>query len=518
MTKKSIFKGALAVALTAAMLPGLASCKDDTSYDYDNAIHAFGPSPVLRGETIEIIGEGLSGISKVVFPVDVEVTEFESKDDNKVVVRVPQDVVPGKLHIILNGQDIETKSIITYKEPISIESVTVEREPVLAGDIVTVKGDYVYNIATAIVGKNKEALVEAKDFVSSSRHEVKFRVPAEAITGPITLSDGNSWDYTTREFKVQDAAFNAIDKKHYKFNEELQISGVNLQLVKSLIFPGEIEDTQFTLVNNGLIKTRIPAETCSGPITMVLFSQNRMLTDTFKVPTMQLDTVMPSKFVQVGDRLTAKGHHLELVRQILVKSADGDIAIDKSQFEVNKAGTQLKFTAPEGMSDGSVTLIQNNNISAASTVVMKKEGNIIWSGNVDLGDWSTNIEIVNSPTTPEKYDMWVPIADAINHQKGTVTINFEQKTSCDKDDCNWWQLELRYTKDWSTHLSAFEKNGISTIELEEGQTSLSFEIDDDDLAELYATDETSGWAISGVHLVIKSIEFLPAEGGAKRRR
>lgn len=510
MRKINKLKSVLAVALMAAALPGLVSCSDDNGYAYDNQIHSFGPCPVLRGETIEILGEGLTGVEKIVFPVDVTVTEFVEKTDSKIVVSVPQEAVPGKLHIFINGQDIETKSIITYKEPISIESVTVSREPLLAGDEVVVKGDYVYNIASVIVGKNKEAVVEAKDFTAASRHEVRFKVPAEAISGPMTFSDGNNWDYTTKQFEVISSEYSAISKKHVKFNEEIAIKGTNLQLVKSLIYPGEIVDTTFTLVDNQTLRTRIPAETCSGPITMVLFSQNRLMTDTFKVPTIQLDTVMPAKYIQIGDQMTAKGTHMELVRQI-VFSGD-NVTLDKGQFEVNAAGTQIKFKAPEGMTDGPVKLIQNDNISAVSSpVALKKEGNIFWEGSFDLGDWAANMEIVNCPGAPEKYAFWVPFNDAIQGRTGTLTINYEPQAVCANDDCNWWQIELRYTTDWSTHFV----NAPAVVELAEGQTSYTIHLEQADIDELAKTDEVGGWAISGVHVTIKSFEFAPDDPAQK---
>ena len=53
------------------------SCDDDApEYPYSSELHSFGPSPASRGETIRFIGEGLGGVSKVIFPVGVEVTDF----------------------------------------------------------------------------------------------------------------------------------------------------------------------------------------------------------------------------------------------------------------------------------------------------------------------------------------------------------------------------------------------------------------------------------------------------------
>ena len=72
----------------------LNSCNDDDGVD-GVALHSFGPCPVLRGNTIKIIGSDLGKVNKVVFPDNVEVTQFQSQDDGTIVVEVPQEAVPG---------------------------------------------------------------------------------------------------------------------------------------------------------------------------------------------------------------------------------------------------------------------------------------------------------------------------------------------------------------------------------------------------------------------------------------
>ena len=58
----------------------VSSCNDDNDLN-SVALHSFGPCPVLRGNTIKIIGTDLTKVNKVVFPDNVEVTEFASKSD-----------------------------------------------------------------------------------------------------------------------------------------------------------------------------------------------------------------------------------------------------------------------------------------------------------------------------------------------------------------------------------------------------------------------------------------------------
>lgn len=118
------------------------SCDDDApEYPYSSELHSFGPSPASRGETIRFIGEGLGGVSKVIFPVGVEVTDFVSKSDTELVCVVPQEALPGKIRLIIGGKEIETRSMITYSEPISIESVSSANPQLTVGDELVVTGE-----------------------------------------------------------------------------------------------------------------------------------------------------------------------------------------------------------------------------------------------------------------------------------------------------------------------------------------------------------------------------------------
>ena len=66
------------------------SCDDDDNGVNGVALHSFGPGPVLRGNIIKIIGSDLGKVNKVVFPDNVEVTEFVSQNNSLIEVEVPQ--------------------------------------------------------------------------------------------------------------------------------------------------------------------------------------------------------------------------------------------------------------------------------------------------------------------------------------------------------------------------------------------------------------------------------------------
>lgn len=468
------------------------SCNEDDVTSV--ALHSFGPCPVLRGNTIKIIGTDLTQVTKVVFPSNVEVSQFESKTNTQIVVTVPQEAVPGQIKLIYNGGEITSKSKITFEEPISVTSVSPTS--VTAGDVITVTGDYVYNIATATFADN--VVVEAADFVSSSRKELKITVPKAAVSGKITFSDGADVptliEYET-PLEITTATYISMDRTELDMGEQVVITGTNLQLIESVIYPGDITDETFSVSADGTqITTTVPTETCSGVITLKQFSGNSISTDAFTVPTITYESISPSTNLQVGDEVTIKGTNLGRVIELqlpggtVIKPGDSSFAIDNS-------GLNIKFIVPESMVDGAVTMVQNSNISVTTdNISMKKMGNVFWTGNFELGNWAQNLEVA-----AEKADaVWEAFSSTIKGT-GKLTVNFTLDESA-----TWWQLKPCYRSDWNTGLGGLTN---SIVEMAAGQDSYTLNINEADYAMLNA----NGWAFGGCNMTITSMEWESAD-------
>ena len=467
------------------------SCDDDApEYPYSSELHSFGPSPASRGETIRFIGEGLGGVSKVIFPVGVEVTDFVSKSDTELVCVVPQEALPGKIRLIIGGKEIDTRSMITYSEPISIESVSSANPQLTVGDELVVTGEYLYNVASVTFGNNAEVLSE--DFTMQERHELRVKVPAEAKTGKIIFSDGADWAYSTeQEFVVRSASATSISKTDLAEGESVTVYGENLQLVKTVYFPGEIEAASFTVAADGKsLSTTVPAGTCSGVITLELYSLDRIDTPAFTVPTIEVYSVSPDTNLTPGQLLTVSGKLLNLVSSIVFPGSEAVY----SGWQVNSDGSELTVEVPATMVDGKIDFIQNSNIVVSSAnLSMKKQGNVFWMGNFELGGWAANLEVA----TDKDAEMFEAFTNAIN-APGKLTINFEQDTTQ-----GWWQLQPRYRRDWSTCFTAVRDVNGGIIETEAGQTSITLNIAQEDIDELNG----AGWAFSGCNMTIVSMEY-----------
>ncbi|MDE5653296.1 MAG: hypothetical protein K2I48_07510 [Muribaculaceae bacterium] len=485
-TFRNIAAGSLAVML--ALGATLTSCSDESTYLFDSDLHSFGPSPATRGETIRIIGTNLSGVSSVVFPVDVAVNEFVSRTDTELVVTVPQEAVPGKIILISGGKQIESKSIITFSEPISIDEITTPRPTLVAGDVITISGEYLYNVATVTFGNNAE--VAAEDFESQSRHELKVKVPAEAKSGKISFSDGADWTFTSEaEYEIASAEATSLSATALDEGQSVSVIGTNLQLVMAVYFPGDIQ-AEFTVNSDGTrLDTRVPVGTCSGVITLELFSLDRIETPAFTVPEIAYASISPDSDIVPGSAVTITGSRLNLVSRIIFP---GEESVS-SGWTVSSDGTTLTVDTPNSIVDGRITLVQNDNISIQTdAVTVRKAGNVFWTGSFDLGGWAQNLEV--SKDHPDIY----PAFDAAITGPGKLTINFEEDSSQ-----GWWQIQPRYRRDWSTCFTNVRDDNGGIHNMEPGQTSWTFVLTQEDVDELRA----DGWAFSGCYLTIKSMEF-----------
>ncbi len=475
-----------AIVAVSAMF-AFSACNDDDDVNGVQLL-SFGPCPVLRGDAITIIGTDLGKINKVVFPGEgtskVEVTTFDSQTDNQIVVTVPQEAMPGKLKIVYGSDTITSKSLISYSEPISLESVTPTSN-LLAGDVITLKGDYLNNVATITFAE--DVVVDAEQFVAQSRKELRVAVPKAAVSGIISLSDGADTPTIVESeeaLTIQTASYTGLSKTDVTEGETLTISGRNLQLVESVTYPGGVADESFVASADGsTLTSTVPAGVMGGTITLTLYSGASLVTDEITVPTISYTGINPSVDLAVGDNVTIGGANLNLVSSL---ELPGGITLTTGEFTVNANHTELTFTVPAGMVDGKITLVQNANVSVQTdAVTMKKEGNVIWTGNIELGAWSDYLQV-----TPDS-EYWDAF-QAIDGP-GILTVNFTEDSAS-----SYWQLRFQYS-DWAT----FWDNAPQIYDMEAGATSYSVSVTANDVQHI----STEGFVISGSFLTIQSIEF-----------
>ncbi len=385
---KNIFKYSALLACLAMI--GLVSCtQEELSTDqYDDgivALAAFGPNPVVRGDTLTILGSNLEKVKEVRLPGAEPITEFADvkagkKGELKVVVPVagPEDApVTGVITIVdENGTEFSSTAELSYTEGIVISSFSPAQA--LPGDIITIKGDYLYNTKEVVfVSGNKDGKsYVVGEAINATRYELKVAVPADAITGLIMLGDVNETDnpdnlipntaYTATEVTIKDPTVTAFAKKTFKAGDKVDITGAYLNMIQTVKFAGaDVDVADFTVATDGKKLTIVlPAAANDGPVTAVSYAGKEFEAG-------EIETVRPTGLAvaaetryKAGLNVIVTGKDLDLVTEV-------NIAGVKASFSTT--ATKATVTLPAESADGEVvlSLANGNTVTAGAVEVVK---------------------------------------------------------------------------------------------------------------------------------------------------
>lgn len=508
------FSTFLVAAAVAAGSLGFTACSDDDDNLAGNkdgvVLQYFGVMPATRGQAIEIHGQNLHKVKTVVFPIDVDVTDFTLEGGNLIRVVVPEEALAGHLRLVTMSNDtIVSKSLLSYDEEITVTEVT----PVtglLPGDIVTVKGDCVYNIASVTFSNGVE--VPSIDFVSASRRELKVAVPRGAQSGDISFTDGaenEPWEYTyPTPLEIISPEVTALDKTDYDFFEPMTISGSNLQYVDKITFPGGVElaSDDWTVAEDGSsIKLEVPEECADGEITLTLASGNTITTPAFTLPLVKIEKtyvdgneVTAVEDLEVGMTLRFEGQNLDRVKRLFLP---GDTQNKFTDYTL-EGNTAISFAVTDKFQDGNVTFYQNSCVAPTVGVAMLVELPYIWKGNVSLGGWSGNLY-------PATWDagLWKKFIEregAVN-KPGLMTIYFSHDDAVEGDHI----LKLTYA-DWSTAWSKVSPidPGSGGVIIDPAEKNFKVEIAQADIDRFIAE---GSFVIYGCGLNLTAIKYEPGK-------
>ena len=380
---------------------GFTSCSEDQldTNQYNKSgvnILAFGPMPITRGATMRLTGTQLNHVKEVLFPEgNQKLTpsttyisgEFTLQSSEEMTVTIPDQCVPGKLRLVTNdGQTIESASNITFAEDIKASSITPN--PVHPGEVVSIKGDYVWNIGQVVFFDH--VTVDAEDFLLNTRSEIQVIVPAEAKTGDVAYNDGSDGaeNISIGILTIDEIKATGVSNSNPEYGEEITITGENLDLVTSIDFPA-VADVPFQVANDGKsVRVTVPDNTVSGSVT--LNSASGITTSVgIAVPLASVSSTEPVKDVKVGQTITIKGDKLDRIIHLVLPAIDGAFT------DFTQTATQITFVVPEGMGDGKVTLVQHENYSVESDKIsMYSEApeTTIWAGNFEIGEWNAGLQ------------------------------------------------------------------------------------------------------------------------------
>ena len=380
---KNIFRYSILLALCSFV--GLVSCAPEelsTDQFSDDAVvfGAFAPNPVVRGAELRIVGSNLDKIVEVQIPGSEPITEIEVVASGRVseirvvtpAVGAEDASVTGPVVIVDNaGNTYKSKTDITFTEGIVIESFSPATA--MPGDVVTVKGDYLYNVQQVVL--NNGVYVTGDQITEKSRRELKFIVPSNAVTGPVTIGDVDENNNpeglipnnvpSKTELVIGDPTVKAADRGMLKAGAEITVQGEYLDMIAKAAFrvttpaaeegaEPTVADTEvdFTLAeDNKSVKVALPATVVEGEIVLTSFAGKEFKAGTYTtvIPT-EIAIAAESRY-KAGLNAVVTGKDLDLVTKAELAG---------TALEFGYADNKVTFAIPSKAVDGTVVLTLAN--------------------------------------------------------------------------------------------------------------------------------------------------------------
>ena len=380
MKKISKIFAMLVVALVGLSLTACSDGDDLSTDQYGNdiSLQSFGPCPVLRGGTLYLYGTNLDQIESVNLPGADPITAYEilqSGYNSKISIQVPDEKCePGQIVLkTKKGGEITSVSPITYREDIEITKFFVGSEGTMVGnvgDVVTIKGDYL-NLMHGVIFAGSDTIKEA-EFVGHDRYTIQVKIPAEARTGVITLTDtikdGTSLE-TKEELTINTPEATPIKDRTIKAGEILSIKGSSFDQIVSVKFEGATVDAaDFKSQSAAEITVAVPAKATDGTFYVVTKSG-------IEVPVGNIITVVPTELVATpnpvknGAELTITGKDMDLITGIAFPNA---ATSELKKVETTKVTATVPEDAQETTKEGNgiiLSLANGKTVTVAYTLV-----------------------------------------------------------------------------------------------------------------------------------------------------
>ena len=431
MKKISKIFAMLVVALVGLSLTACNDGDDLSTDQYGNdiSLQSFGPCPVLRGGTLYLYGTNLDQIESVNLPGADPITAYEilqSGYNSKISIQVPAEKCETGQIVLKTkkGGEITSVSPITYREDIEITKFFVGNEGTMVGnvgDVVTIKGDYL-NLMHGVIFAGSDTIKEA-EFVGHDRYTIQVKIPVEARTGVITLTDtlkdGTSLE-TKEELTINTPEATPIENRNIKAGEILSIKGSAFDQIASVKFEGATVDAaDFKSQSATEITVAVPVKATDGTFYVVTKSG-------VEVPVGNIITVVPTQLVATpnpvknGAEITITGKDMDLITGIAFPNA--------KESKLNKVETtKVTSTVPEDAQKGDITLSLDNGktVAVAYTLVEPTVASCTPAA-ITAGEKTvikgTDLDLVKSITFPGDVEQTVDKFAAQNAQAIAVTV------------------------------------------------------------------------------------------------
>lgn len=368
--KKFIKLSGIVLLAAALMAPALTSCDNDdfNTNQYVGGVHlnSFGPSPVARGGQLRFLGSGMDQIVKITLPGAGDITDIEVINSGEIRITVPQTAEPGYVVLHYANGEIKTKTLLTFSEPISLDSFSPTT--VKPGEELTLTGEYLNLIHEVCFTFDTDSVnVYEADFTAHSRNEIKLIVPAEALSGPIALSDAKEMPNVIKsetDLTVVTPSVDApLDLSGHKGGDVITVKGHDFDLIAKIEVPEE-QYVEFTYnPDEDAVTFTLPDNVADGPVVAIAASGAHVAIANIGVVVPTEMVANPSTGLRGGDVLVINGLNMDQVVSVVFPGVD-------EAFEPSEAdGSHIKLTWPDAARSGDISL----NLKSGKIVIVPVE-------------------------------------------------------------------------------------------------------------------------------------------------
>lgn len=322
----------------------------------------FSPASVMPGQVLTIEGDYLNLIHEVIFADEVAVPEtaFITHTRYQITLTVPEQAQSGE--IILSDGAEELPNWIYSEEELTVGTATVASVSAArfkAGETLTIAGadlnltDYVKFEGIEIPSAALAEEGEASFTVNGEGTAITLVQPAEAATGALSLVMRSGVEVLAKEdFEVVVPTDLEVASASVKAGLPLTISGEDLDLVTSVLFPADVEGGEFTLEAGKLVVAAVPEAAVDGEI--LLNMANGMSVSVSYELVKPVVAGYSANPVNAGASLTLTGTDLDLVASVNIGGGSEATPAEES------TETALVITVPMDSKSGAVTLTLKN--------------------------------------------------------------------------------------------------------------------------------------------------------------
>ena len=208
---KNIFKF-FGTILTIVLTAALTGCTLEEQFESAEAglhIKVFFPTKVVAGQPMTINGSGFADATKVVFPGDIEVTDFEIVSNDMIRVNAPAGIAAegGKIRVCTEAEETESPLPLTLGNTVISGYSAKAGDQIDGGAQITIYGkdlEFITGVELLDTDGNPD-LIEDELFNRKSTGNIIFTVPKKVyegtFVGKVYTIDGKTFEMPELTYK-----------------------------------------------------------------------------------------------------------------------------------------------------------------------------------------------------------------------------------------------------------------------------------------------------------------------------